>query len=904
MKIFRPDTLAILYRSFRFARRNTLSIGMLGMFPFGSHGPEGLREEPELWAAVGQAMGDEAILDEGFPKPCGEFKLYGHAWAPSGKPVGEMLVSAKIGGLYKQLLVSGDRHFNIAGMISTPVPFVQMPLTPQRAFGGPDVADNPLGKGAQAVQSADGTEQWPLPNVEYMARRIVSRGDIADAAGFWSLEAAAPARVRHLGQFDDAWMKHTWPHLPDDTHAEYFNSVVPDQRLNGYFNGDEAIELRGLNAQVSTLETRLPGLRARCFVNRRQAGGAEKFSEVQARLETVWLFPDLGCGIVLYRAQSDVADDDASDVLHIMGEWESLGEPARSFEHYAEQFNIMLQPDAPAMPAPELAAPAGASVATSPAAIPAVVAAAPAAVPALAAGPDMELVNNLLTQLEQETAELMRKNGLSEQDLQVFMTQTPEAPALSLDQVHQMAEQVERDARALMEKHNLTDADVAPFMRSTIQGEEPVPTLKEVKGLIQELDQHNDSLMKQHGMTAQDVEKFLSSRPELSDALANFKSVQSDAVPLSAIPDAMPVIETPAMPAPADVAGLAVAAALPLVDGGAGTDRPQLTREQVIERHAAKESLADFDLSGVDLSKLDLAGADFSGSLLEGTVFAGSRLANAKLAQCLMQGADCSEADFSGADLAGASAGGAKFAKARLPGAQLREADFTGADFSEAQLQNAVLDGAIFEQAAMTKLQAAGVSAVQGNFSGADLSGADFAQATLSQAMFNECKLGAANFKAAQCQSAEFYGADASGAQFAAAVLGASRADASSQFGKAVFDGAQLQRAAWEGAQLAGAQFVGARLDDADFSSVQAAGANFRQASAKQAKFGRADLSRADMTGINLFKGSLRKSRVEDAVLHFANLYGADFEGVTVRSAALEGADIERTLFAFRPPLA
>lgn len=897
MKIYRPDQLAILYRSFHFAQRNTLAVGMLGFFRFEQSDMANLGSEPELWQAVTDALGS-AVLDEGYPKPAGEFKVYGSACAPGGSPVQEMQVSARIGTLSKQLWVSGNRHFNAAGLISAAEPFVSMPLTPEHSFGGEGVAANPLGKGACAVKLADGGEQWPLPNVEAPRQRMANRGDIVEPAGFWGFSAGTPLRDRHLGKFDDNWIKRTWPHLPDDTQLEYFHTAPADQRSTGYFAGNEAIELRGMHPHRPTLETRLPGLRARCFVHRRDRDGKESFGELEARLDTVWLFPELECGIVLYRAQTVTLDDDASDVLHVMAEWESLADTALSFDHYQQLFRQRLQEDAgvaiPADGAASAAAPAAESAAPSaiPAAMP--VAAALATAPQMT--PEIAEAHRLADQLESETAELLRKNGLSEQDVARLLV-PEEEPVVSLAEAERMVDRLEQETRDLMKKNNLTDADVQKYLT---QQKEPESSLKDVKEMMQSLEKQTSDLLQKNGMTEQDVEKFLATRPDLAESLQNLKDAKAASLPLSAIPDSFPEMPTvePQSLQPADASLLALGAAAP------ATSMAQLTREQVMERHAAKEPLAGFDLSGLDLSGLDLSAADFSGSLLERTAFTGSRLANANLAGCLMQEVDSSGADLSGAILSDVSAANSIFAGACLKSAQMRDADFTGSDFRNAQLQQAVLDGTAFGQASMTAVQAAGCIAHQSNFSGADLSGANFEQAVLTQATFYGSKLNAVSFKAAHCQQAEFYGADASGARFTMANLDESRADGEARFSQAVFDGAQLRCAAWDGAQLSGATFTEAVLDDADFSNVRAPDSRFRNASARHARFGGADLAGSDLTGINLFKGSLRKSQIEKAVLHFANLYGVDFEGTTVRASAVLEADIGQTILAFRPPLA
>jgi len=904
MKIYRSDQLAILYRSFRFAQRNTLAVGMLGFFRFGQSDIDHLGPEPELWQAVATALGD-AVLDEGYPKPAGEFKIYASAHAPGGSPVREMQVSARIGALSKQLWVSGDRHFNAAGLISAAEPFMAMPLSPEQSFGGESVAANPLGKGACAIKLADGSEQWPLPNVESPRQRLANRGDVIEPAGFWGFSAGTPLRDQHLGKFDDNWLKRSWPHLPDETQPEFFHTAPVDQRSNGYFNGDEAVELRGMHPHRSTVETRLPGLRARCFVHRRENDGKESFDEAKARLDTVWLFPELECGIVLYRAQTETLDDDASDVLNVMAEWERLTDAALPFEHYQQLFRQRLQEDAGGAIPATTAAPSpaeAADLAAEPATVPSMAAAAPlaaavAATPAMT--PEVAEAYRLADSLERDTAELMRKNGLSEQDVARFLVPDTE-PKVSLAEAERMADRLEQETRELMKKNNLTEADVQKYLQPQA---EPDSSLKEVKEMMQSLEKQTSDLLQKNGMTEQDVEKFLASRPDLAESLQNLNETKTADVPYSIIPDSFPELPKtePSLPSVEHAGALALGAAVP---AAATPAMSQLTREQVIERHAARESLAGFDLSGLDLSGLDLSAADFSGSLLEKTVFAGSRLAGANLSGCLMQEADCSGADLSGAALSEVSAARGIFADANLQSAQLRDADFTAADFRNARLQQAVLDGSTFEQAGMASVLAAGCSARQSNFSNADLSGTNFEQAVLTQAAFHASTLQAASFESADCEQAEFYGTDANGARFTAAKLDESRADGEARFPQATFERAQLRRAAWDGAQLPGAVFTNATIDDADFSNVRATETRFHNASARHARFGGADLSGADLSGINLFKGSLRKSKMEKALLHFANLYGVDFEGTEIRAAALQEADVGQTILAFRPPLA
>ncbi|MDR6739191.1 hypothetical protein J2X56_001177 [Herbaspirillum sp. 1173] len=211
MKLFLPDHMTLLHRSLRFARRRTLAIGLLGLFEFGRSGPGALREAADLWRIATAALGEDGILDEGFPKPAAEFLCYGSAHAPGGTPVTEMVVSAQLGSARKQLLVSGDRHFNALGFIAAPQPFSRMPITPAHAFGGPGHAANPAGKGAAAITDADGAVVWPLPNIEAPGACLISQGEVVAPSGFGG-GLNGPERRAWMGSFDARARSSARPH--------------------------------------------------------------------------------------------------------------------------------------------------------------------------------------------------------------------------------------------------------------------------------------------------------------------------------------------------------------------------------------------------------------------------------------------------------------------------------------------------------------------------------------------------------------------------------------------------------------------------------------------------------------------------------------------------------------------
>ena len=114
--------------------------------------------------------------------PAFEVMVLGKAYAPQGVPVPYLVVSLAVGPVERRLAVLGDRHWEGEGpgaRISPPQPFVSMPLTWNRAFGGRkdiliDVEspievmepNNPEGKGFDHIgqgRQAAGIFKPPVP---------------------------------------------------------------------------------------------------------------------------------------------------------------------------------------------------------------------------------------------------------------------------------------------------------------------------------------------------------------------------------------------------------------------------------------------------------------------------------------------------------------------------------------------------------------------------------------------------------------------------------------------------------------------------------------------------------------------------------------------------------------------
>jgi len=127
------------------------------------------------------------------PKPRTDFMVLGLARAPGGQAVRSMDVVMQLGAHSRVLRVIGDRTWLDRDgelVMSAPEPFTEMPLTWDRAFGGPaehamgSLADtnNQVGRGLILdLERAAGTA---LPNIEDPDALITAPGDRPDPVGF------------------------------------------------------------------------------------------------------------------------------------------------------------------------------------------------------------------------------------------------------------------------------------------------------------------------------------------------------------------------------------------------------------------------------------------------------------------------------------------------------------------------------------------------------------------------------------------------------------------------------------------------------------------------------------------------------------------------------------------------
>lgn len=352
MKVIKDDIHSLLLNVFGHDGKYYLAISTLLFFDLQTpEGTGGLLKEKELWQCAAKVLGEGKPLDQGMPKTSAEVLVAGDCCIPGGQPLRSAEVEVRVGAIQKRLTVFGERYWIPQAdryTMSEPVPFAQMPIVWERAFGGPNFPANPLGKGAEPVLDASGQSYRPLPNIEDPRRLISSVTDTRHPAGFGFLDLSWPQRQAKVGTYDATWLQERWPFFPHDFDWSFFNTALPDQWLRTpadkpFFRGDEDIEIRLMHPELPYIATRLPGFRARAFVTsfddwRKPDPEKVSFREVEQKLDTVLLLPNVLRGVAIWRGSAQVADDEYQDLHRIMLVTEPLRQAPRPLEeYYAEQ---------------------------------------------------------------------------------------------------------------------------------------------------------------------------------------------------------------------------------------------------------------------------------------------------------------------------------------------------------------------------------------------------------------------------------------------------------------------------------------------------------------------------------------------------------------------------------------
>jgi hypothetical protein len=203
-------------------------------------------------------------------KPRADISVVGSARAPGGVPTAAWEASVRVGSLAKTVRVTGPRRWERARdwALSEPEACTEVPLCYELAFGGTarhrdgrdaPFAENPVGLGHAPAGSLDDVDVVPAPQIESPDDPIRELGVTHRPVGFGLLGRAWEPRLARAGTYDDAWLAHTWPRLPDNFDFAYWNAAPADLTAPRWLVGDEAVELTGLFAD-GPRRFQLPGV--------------------------------------------------------------------------------------------------------------------------------------------------------------------------------------------------------------------------------------------------------------------------------------------------------------------------------------------------------------------------------------------------------------------------------------------------------------------------------------------------------------------------------------------------------------------------------------------------------------------------------------------------------------------
>ncbi len=862
MKIVKPVVVSFTFRTFLVLGEQRLCVtGMLG-FSLAEGAPR-LIADTDLWAAIGEST--TGIVDEGLPKPCGEVLVHGKCHVPGGRPVPMSQVRTRVvpaepdarRTVDKKLAVFGDRSWRpgiLGSSMTEPVLFTEMPLTWNRAFGGETYPKNPLGRG---IAAAEGTDEIPLPNVEAPSTHVTSRSQRPEPASFGPLEMGFPQRQSKAGTYDARWLEDDFPGYARDTDAAFFCTASADQRIAGFFRGDEEYVLDNMHPSRPVIQGKLPAVVARILLRRK---GSRDVEDVKLKLDTLIFLPGKEIGILVFRGTTLVLDDEAAEIDHALAACEDPGAP-RSVEHYTMALDRRLDRDQSPMLAlfeddlvPSFALGANLAALDLPQDFVGPTTAERERVLAEAreeiakAAVDAAKVDEAFAAAPPDAAPVLPRGALPA----MAAASPPAGPAAPPPAVRAAAPEAAPAAEATPEP--TPDPEPPRVGRGP-----PKPRAPQLLETLRVASIEPDA----------DIEKKLDElRGADAEALQSYR-------------------ESAHFHPPARV-----------------LDEPERARAREVMRalRSSGESFARLDWTRHDLSAYNLQNGDFRETLLEGADLTGTNLTGADMSAAVLAHATLRNTCFDGATLEGANLGAALIEGATFAGANLRKANFTRAKLRSVSLREADLTEIEWLEAELGIVDFEGAVTVGLSFfSGNDLTRCRFPRAKIAKSTFLETKLDAVDFSEADLTSATLMTVSANGADFRGASMKKLTAVEGCSFEGATFEGADLTGAVIRGANMRGVNLEGARLEGANLGECDLTGANLSGAQAKELNMARSNLTDATLRGANLMEAMLQKTTLHGADLSKTNLFLANLSLARLSTGTnVSGANLKRALMVPR----
>lgn len=936
MNIIKSLHSSLLHKCMSFQERHYFTVSVLWGFDLQTGEPV---LEQNLWQAIGNMLGNNELFDTGMPKPNAELLVRGSCFAANGEAVEASRVCVSLGAISKELMVFGDRNWiksvGVGWGISDPEAFTEMPINYSNAFGGKNYTPNPVGKGLDEIETDVGLIV-PVPNIEFGDQLIGSPKDKPRPASLNRIDMLCEQRMSNAGTYDQKYIETRMPGFPDDLDYKYFNDASKDQWINGYFNGDEAYEIRNMNPQHPLIKGNIPGVYGRVFVNQ-EINDEIEFKEISTKLDTVWFFPTENIGVLIHRGTLDINEDDGADIKQILIANENRKDRPRTAEHYKNELALRINPDeafkymlytSPLIPEDCICAFKSMQENSD----------FPLEV---LTGRNMQSYSDAKAQELDETnhqkivdvKQQLKNSGLEQKKIDDLVAQISDpknkstAPSPEIQKISEIIEKIlpgmMSDPKNIdLSKLNLKAMDEFNVCMEDMQEEKKAEAKKKLIDQVETLKNSENKAESLNSIsqlekaivemdlppilprndTSSIIDQLKNQRHEMDEQLLKMKSMGVNEEDLAKFKSGL------------DFDALEKQANLGIEQANESYRISAHYIEKARSPHEGKEDeirqelLKSYKMGGltshgdyafVDLSNLDLTGIDLSGAYLEYANLTNTNLTDANLSKTILAHANFHNTILVNTNLVEANLGainfdGAFFSNVDLTNATLSKSNICNTKFERCKMADKV---DMFLDTKFEKASFEGSDMRKNTFLDTDIRDCDFTDADLSESSFVNPIMNNVIFSGANLSGVNFVKAIADGSKFDKAILKNVRFVAESSLNHTDFSESDVQQSNLRDCSLINAKFDEANLFKSDFGGANLKKSSFKKVIAIEAQFSKANLEHAVFDQADLFEGSMYKAKLSSASFCNSNLYSVNFLGCTVGNTDFTGADLNQTIF-------
>jgi uncharacterized protein YjbI with pentapeptide repeats len=904
MNIIQPLDLETGYRTFSFQKENYLVVSTKLYFPLNGG-------DPELFSNAYQAMSElpAPFIDEGLPKISPEYFIAGNIMAPNGQPIKGMPIHCKFANSSKSLHASGDRYW-LGGLTATsqPIPFVSMPLTWPHAFGGKGFDVNPNGQGIDKVPTELGGKLVKMPNIEYSNQLLTSLSQRPKPAGFSTLMADHPQRLKNMGTYNEQWLKEDFPGYPKDFNFAAFNCAPEDQILSTPIEGDESFELEGFHDRISVIEGRIPKFTVKTFVVKKGTEisnlSTSDLEELKPSIDTVAFFPNQLLGMLVYRSTIKIESTDASEFQHILCAYEDH-HTKRDKSDYLNSLIGRIHPDLNMQYA-----------LTTKDLIPTGIPCGMARLTQQDSDPKMllaehieaqlnETISNSIDETKQQLQALIDQQKAQGLDTSLLEKQLSEFGQAKKDEWQLKFEAITERLAPTDKKTGEVDLQKVDFRAfdDLSKLSQEYAEFQKNKAKLQLENQIEEALAQGNEHIANELDNALSRLalpPELprpADPKETLLRIKE-----SVMASGQTNIDLNTLEKQLEEGFLAQIEGYKMGAHMMDTGRPPLenvraTLQEKVDALIEKgESLKYMDLAGLSFSNKNLSGVDFSYCYLEQCDFSHADLSNANLSHAIAARSNFKYAKLINTNLNNSNIGACNFNYAIIDTPDTSNIECAKSDFSYGNIKH------ISFADCLNMLE---MTFHQTHFKQVNFGDATFLETTFSQSIFDECQLESASFQQSNLDSIQINQSTLISCNFIECAmnnLSVKHSDLSNCrfISKTTLNNGQfyhsiLANCTIKDIDLTHSKFIVCTLNNSDFSDANASQTIFDESTCKDALFIKTKLSHANLSNNNFMYSNFMQADLVKANISHSNLYGCEFLGAHVHNTDFARSNMNGT---------